>query len=431
MQKEYEQAKELIRKDEIEPALEILRRLEKTEASAELLNDIGVCLYLLRDFESALEYFERSLAKSPDFSLAKINKFYIERAWELLRNSDLRYRQIHHDGLIPKEPAPKISVIVRTYNRPDLLREALLSLKNQTFKDFETIVINDGGAKEALEVAKEVNPPNLRYYYAPHKGPASALNRGLEMARGKYIAFLDDDDVFYPEHLELLLSRLERENQPALCYPNAKIAYYDEKGNLKKSEVYRKEKIELWELVRKDLIIAMMVLVSRECFEQEGLFIEELITTAHDWEMWIRLRKKYPFFHLDQLTCEYRERIKLDRCTQKPPFDIYYYSNLMLYMHKVIKLFSFPLKAGLEGTYKKLIKTLNKLLKTYPEIERQIRIYGIYHSDNPAGYLYDRYRILREYNEKTIAEAFLKAYIKLKPFEPKGWFNLLALKLKR
>jgi len=430
MSEVYQKAKQLVRAEQIEPALKLFLEMEKTEPSPELLNDIGVCFYLLGDFARAIEYFEGSLEQKPDFSLAKINKFYLERASELLKNSDLRYQQIHHDGFSPSGPAPQISVIVRTYNRPDLLKEALESVKNQTFRDFETIVVNDGGDKKAQQVAKEVNPPNLRYYYAPHGGPASALNRGLEMTRGKYIAFLDDDDIFYPQHLERLYALLKKENQPGLAYPDAKICYFDPKGRVRKSEIYRQESIELRELLKKDLITAMMVLVSRECFEKEGLFFEELVTTAHDWEMWIRLRKKYPFFHLPLVTCEYRERIRADRCTQKPPFDIYYYCNLMLYVHRAIKLFSFLLKPELEASYQKLVKRLNQLLKTFPELQKQVRLYGIYHSRNPAGYFYDQYRILRGYKEKEMAELFLQTYLELKPFEPKAWLNLLALKLK-
>jgi len=144
--------------------------------------------------------------------------------------------------------------------------------------------------------------------------------------------------------------------------------------------------------------------------------------------MWIRLRKKYPFFHLPLVTCEYRERIRADRCTQKSSFD--FYCNLMLYVHQGIKLFSFPLKPELEASYQKLIKRLNQLLKTFPELQKQVRLYGIYHSRNPAGYFYDQYRILRGYKEKEMAELFLQTYLELKPFEPKAWLNLLALKLK-
>lgn len=132
----YEQAKGLIRQEKIREGLEILDRLLEDPGHTEIFNDAGVCHYLLGDFEKGLEMLKRALDKSPEFALACINRFYLEKALDMKRNFDLSFRSINHDNISPDAPRPKISVIVRTFNRPEMLKHALQCLKDQTYKNF-------------------------------------------------------------------------------------------------------------------------------------------------------------------------------------------------------------------------------------------------------------------------------------------------------
>jgi len=425
----YEKAKKLIREGKLEEGAKLLRKNLGKDAEAELLNDLGVCLYLLAEPDPALELFSESLKKAPNFCLSRINRFYVEKAKELRSKADLNFRHIDHDALPASRPKPRISLIVRTYNRPDLLREALVSAKKQTFRDFETVVINDGGTKEAESVAKEINPPGLRYFLAAHRGPASALNRGLEMARGDYIGFLDDDDLIYPNHLEALLGRLEQEKVAGLAYPQVRINYYEPAsrgGKLVRSEINIEESVDYEKCVRYDPIVSMLILASRECFETAGRFIEDLVTTAHDWEMWLRLLKHHRFYHLPEVTCEYQERIRQDRATRKGLFERYYYSNLMHYLHNAISLFSFPKKPENETAYRKALAEMDRLSGKYDGLENKIRLRGFYDFKSPYGYFYDRYLVLKDFGETELAKDFLRAALKLSPFEPKLWGSLMA-----
>jgi glycosyltransferase involved in cell wall biosynthesis len=95
--------------------------------------------------------------------------------------------------------APRVSVVVRTKDRPRLLGEALASLRAQTFQDFEVIVVNDGGVPPAgLDPAGA----GLRVVTTePPHGRSRALDTGLRAARGRFVAYLDDDDLFLPHHL--------------------------------------------------------------------------------------------------------------------------------------------------------------------------------------------------------------------------------------
>jgi glycosyltransferase involved in cell wall biosynthesis len=111
----------------------------------------------------------------------------------------------------------KFSIIIPTYNRKDLLKErALKSLLNQTYKDFEVIVINDGGddVSDVIEEYKDKGLDIKYISYKENKGPSYARNRGIEIAQGEWIGFLDDDDEYLNNTLEIFNSALfNKENK--------------------------------------------------------------------------------------------------------------------------------------------------------------------------------------------------------------------------
>lgn len=111
------------------------------------------------------------------------------------------------------KPDPQFSIIVPTHDRPALLREAIQSILGQTFGDFEVIVVDDGGARPA-SVPDDDRVRLIRL--EENGGPAVARNAGLEQARGRYITFLDDDDQFTQDRLEMALEGLD-EAPIALC----------------------------------------------------------------------------------------------------------------------------------------------------------------------------------------------------------------------
>ena len=126
--------------------------------------------------------------------------------------------------------SPKVSVIIPTYNRADYLYLTLESIANQTFTDFEVIVVDDGSAeKEAEQVCSKFG--FCRYVWIPNSGgPATPRNRGIELALGEYIAFVDDDDLWIPEKLELQVEILD--SNPGFGLVHSFCECIDEKGNL-------------------------------------------------------------------------------------------------------------------------------------------------------------------------------------------------------
>jgi glycosyltransferase involved in cell wall biosynthesis len=105
--------------------------------------------------------------------------------------------------------SPRVSVVVPTFQRRDLVQEALASIVSQTYRDFEVIVVDDGstdGTREALAGWGD----QIQYSWQPNRGAAAARNTGLELARGELVAFLDSDDLWLPHHLQTALAALAR-----------------------------------------------------------------------------------------------------------------------------------------------------------------------------------------------------------------------------
>ena len=114
-------------------------------------------------------------------------------------------------------PAPRFSVVVPTYDRAASVTHTLASVFAQTCPDLEVIVVDDGSTDDTLEVLARVDDPRLTVATQPNAGPAAARNRGMDLARGAHVAFLDSDDLWYPTFLESV-ARVLDEDPDVLVY---------------------------------------------------------------------------------------------------------------------------------------------------------------------------------------------------------------------
>jgi len=207
------------------------------------------------------------------------------------------------------EAGPLVSVIVRTKDRPTLFANALRSIAEQTYANIEIVVVNDGG-QDVKDVATALASGIPMIYIAHQKseGRAAAANSGLAAARGAYLNFLDDDDVFLPDHVETLISYLAANNDK-IAYSNALNVYFT--GSIDSSENRLKEELifnldfdpEI--LLFQNYIPLMSVLFSKDIFSKVEGFCEEM-DLFEDWDFWIRVSRYFPFHHIDKITAEYR-----------------------------------------------------------------------------------------------------------------------------
>jgi glycosyltransferase involved in cell wall biosynthesis len=187
-----------------------------------------------------------------------------------------------------------ISVIIPVYNGEKTIRETIESVLNQTFSDFELIVINDGSQDLTLDIIANIEDTRLKIFSYPNAGQAVSRNRGFSHASGEFIAFLDADDLWIPDKLESQLKALQE-------HPNAAVAYswtnfIDEMGhylcNSSNRTVNGDAYAEL--LLYNFLDSGSNPLIRRQALAQVGGFDKELVP-AEDWDMYLRLAARYHF----------------------------------------------------------------------------------------------------------------------------------------
>ena len=191
---------------------------------------------------------------------------------------------------------PRVSVIIPTYNRPDLLRHTLKSVSDQTFTDFEIIFVDDGSVVAGVEeVCREF--PGCRYILQENQGRSSARNRGIMEAKGDLIAFVDDDDLWKPEKLEKQVAFLDRNPHVGLVHsPTEKMsADGTSAGELigSNNPEWRKGNVFRY-AVRGCVVKSGTPLVRGEVFKRCGYFDPDL-HTGEDWEFWARVAYRYEF----------------------------------------------------------------------------------------------------------------------------------------
>lgn len=216
---------------------------------------------------------------------------------------------------------PRVSVIIPTYNRRELLLEALASVFTQTRLPDEVIVVDDGstdGSAEAVrarfsapfEGARPTGPgaradsrPSLRVIRTEHTGmPGAARNRGTEAAAGELIAFLDSDDLWRPEKLERTLERREGGLggiRPARIVHTRETWLRGGREISQKGQRHRREGDLFGDSLVKCIIGPSTVLLERELLESVGGFREDL-EIAEDYELWLRIVSHIPVSYVDE-----------------------------------------------------------------------------------------------------------------------------------
>ncbi len=192
--------------------------------------------------------------------------------------------------------APAVSVVISTFRRPHFLNQALDSVYAQTFTDFEVIVADDGSGED---YTSQYNlRPDTILVCNPRPGCGSAITRnlGTRVARGQYIAYLDDDDIWLPEKLERQIAILESNPDYGLTYchyvlVDSELRHLDSQPEQKSVPAY----CVCW-MLRGNLIKSpSCVLIRREVLDECGLFDERLLV-SEDWEFFARISYRHQFY---------------------------------------------------------------------------------------------------------------------------------------
>jgi glycosyltransferase involved in cell wall biosynthesis len=199
------------------------------------------------------------------------------------------------------KPMPRVSVIIPTWERGQWLGRALASVLAQTEVDLEIIVVDDGSTTDLAErVVKECADSRVQYLRLPqHRGVAAARNAGLQKASAKYIAFLDDDDEWLPEKLDIQLSTIEKCDMSVGGVFTARYSI-----DVRTQRVSTTRFATPFTPGGQNVVTTSSVLVKKECLDRVGTFDEDF-EAASDFDMWIRVGLLFTLKYIDKPLVKY------------------------------------------------------------------------------------------------------------------------------
>jgi len=192
---------------------------------------------------------------------------------------------------------PLISVIIPTYNRSSFILEAVDSVFKQTLGDFELIVVDDGSIDGTREALNKYNG-RLIYWYQDNQGVSAARNQGLQIARGKWIAFLDSDDFWQPKKLEAQVHFFSQNPEAVICQTEEIWIRHGRRANPQK-----KHQKFSGDIFAPSLLLCLVspsaVMIKKDLFNQVGYF-DETMPACEDYDLWLRISSQHPIFLIDQ-----------------------------------------------------------------------------------------------------------------------------------
>jgi glycosyltransferase involved in cell wall biosynthesis len=239
----------------------------------------------------------------------------VKYVWHLLR---LRLRKNHLYtrtrikllNSLPGKKTPLFSVIIPIYDRTDELKQAIQSILSQNFNKFELLLICDGSPPETLEIVKhfEFDPRVRTFYFHDNSGnPCRGRNKGIELARGKYVTFLDSDDIALPSRLEKTLYHFLSKEIDVLGGAIQYVTTGAECRNFRNGQIgYTSEQCNYDLLLTGNRLSICTVSVRTRCLRQFGSFREEM-RYREDHELWLRLAYHgCTFYNTPEILAQYR-----------------------------------------------------------------------------------------------------------------------------
>ena len=192
---------------------------------------------------------------------------------------------------------PLVSVIIPTYNRAGLVARAVESVFEQTFRDFELIVVDDGST-DRTEAALAVYGDGLTLLRQANRGVSAARNRGLAEAKGRLISFLDSDDYWHPKKLAVQVRFFEERQEVLICQTEE--VWHRRGRRVNPRNRHRKPSGDVFlDSLKLCLISPSAVMMRRELFDLVGLF-DEGLPACEDYDLWLRVAARFPVHLIDQ-----------------------------------------------------------------------------------------------------------------------------------
>ncbi|WP_394740092.1 glycosyltransferase family 2 protein [Natronococcus roseus] len=212
---------------------------------------------------------------------------------------------------------PKVSVIIPTYNRGDVLSRAISSVLNQSFKDFNLIIVDTGSSDNTETIMSEFSDDRIIYHRIEMRKSASeARNIGIKLSKSPYVSFLDSDDEIKENHIEAVVEELEQESQNCVgAFTGREIRV---QGDMEYTQPIDKEYIKYSDILKRNSIGGFSNLTFRRSVFSSDNYIDESMNVFEDYDLLLRVLKDgFKFKGIDEnLTIRYKDND--DRLSDKP-----------------------------------------------------------------------------------------------------------------
>jgi glycosyltransferase involved in cell wall biosynthesis len=224
---------------------------------------------------------------------------------------------------------PRVSIVIPTYNPGTALNDALRSVSDQTYKDWEVLVIDDGSSEDISETVR--NFPNTRFMRQPNRGVSVARNVGILNSDSEYIAFLDQDDCWYSSKLDRQVKALDSDQEAALCFTDWQMLHdgmavadrsesvirspaekplQDNDPNINSGRILT-EVTSYLDLLQGLVLLPSSVMVRRSCLFSSGLFDPLYrLGGGEDCDLWLKLAMRHKILHLKSTETGYRSHVQ-------------------------------------------------------------------------------------------------------------------------
>lgn len=201
---------------------------------------------------------------------------------------------------------PKVSVIIPTWNRAKSLEHAIFSVLKQSFSNFEILVCDDGSTDNSEEIVRKFNDHRVIWIAGEHSGcPAVPRNRGLAASRSEWVAFLDSDDYWLPEKLEVQLNALEHSGRLAVCSN----AFRNINSPMAEHLIsWDRGELTFYDLLMNNRVVCSSMLISRKVLDITGGFPEERsFKVGEDYSLWLKVSQLTSIVYLDSPLVVYKD----------------------------------------------------------------------------------------------------------------------------
>jgi hypothetical protein len=202
------------------------------------------------------------------------------------------------------QPIPEISVLMCVYNNSLHVKEAIESILNQTFTNFEFVIVNDGSTDESEAIILSYNDPRIKYLRNPENlGLIASLNKGIEASNGKYIARMDADDISLPERLKEQYAYMESHPLVGVC--GSDYYQFDHKTSIHYTALTRHQEILAYMLFNCSVVHPSLI-IRKELLNQQAVKFDSSYKHAEDYELWSRLIFQAQFSAVSKTLFKYR-----------------------------------------------------------------------------------------------------------------------------